>query len=143
MSRTRTLFAVTTAGVALVLYSAGVWSAGQHSLAQNPAAMSPFLLQVVTLLGAALAVNFGAFAGIDIAAVRRRDTSTTAPISLGTWMRGAGAVVYLLSLLLSLWFWYRTGWQEDPTLIVKTVVEQSRMLLGVVAGGLTLAFSLK
>lgn len=93
------------------------------------------------MIGAALAANFGATTGIDVPAIL--DATGQAGLTNGQLFRVVGAVVYFLGLIVAVFIWQKLGWKTGSDEIVRTIPEQARMLIGVVAGGLALAFALK
>lgn len=138
------IFIAAIALTGLLLYVISVYFAGHYSRQGAPHKMPALLIEAITLLGAAFAANFGATLGIDLPSELQVDAQVQpdSSLTLGQWMRLSAAAVYFGSLLLALWFWWRTGWETDPAKIVRTVPEQSRMLLGIVVGAIAVAFTL-
>ena len=128
------------AGIGFTLYVLAVWLAGYYSVEDEVSRMPPILIEGITVIGAGLALNFGATFGIEVKQMARASLTWTG-LSLGQLVRLLGAFLYFASLLLASWWWWQTGWEQDLNNIVRTIPEQSRRLIGIVAGAITVVFS--
>ena len=123
-----------------MFYGVCVFLAGYYSYNGPASKMPPFLIEAVTLIGGALAMNFGATLGIEGKEFNDGLLATNA-LTLGQQIRLLGAAFYFASLLLAVWWWWMCGWTKDSDQIVRTIPEQSRMFLGILAGAIVLVFS--
>ncbi len=140
---------VVLAGLGFVL---GIAEAGYYTAKRTPAAMPRFLAQVVTTVGAVLATNLGAVLGLSVADVQSASTGLplarafalsswlAAPgVPVGTQVQIAAAWIYVIGLIAAAFLWGLRGFSDNPAVVVPTLPELSRTLLGVIVGALAVA----
>lgn len=92
-------------------------------------------LWFVSSIGVLLATNLGSIPGVEIPSRK----FSLRGLSTQEIIRGVAAVMFLLSTGVAFYFWYKTGFTEDPTKVVSTLPELGRILPGVFLASLAVA----
>ena len=131
-------------------FAAGIGAAGYYTLKKRPADMPRFLVQLVTTIGGVLATNLGAVIGFSFKIPPELNAALAHPLSISAWL-GSSAVpvgtqlqlmaagLYVIGLLVAVMLWGVAHFSDDPAVVVPTLPELSRTLLGVMVGALAVA----
>jgi hypothetical protein len=122
----------------------GLIAAMNFSVEGKPDKMPKFVRQIVIAVGGVLATNLGAVIGISV-----MQATFTGASAMGLLLfKGAdppsvlqigAAYCYIVGLLIALVGWARTGFSDDPKVVVDVLPQMSQTLLGVVVGVLAVA----
>lgn len=120
------------------MYGWGIGLAVRHSFPVSnptPELMPGIFLWFVSSIGVLLATNLGSIMGVEIPSRK----FSLKGLSTQEIIRGIAAVMFLLSTGVVFYFWYKTGFAEDPTKVVSTLPEFGRILPGVFLASLAVA----
>lgn len=131
------------AAIAIVLFAWGVFAAGYYTIKKRAPEMPVFLERSVTSIGGVLALNLGAVVGLDAANAGAFATQSmfSASLLLSGSVSGVqlwAAYLYAFFLVVALVLWGVVGFKVNeagkPKVVVDTLPELSRTLVGVVVG---------